>query len=380
MRRSAARFVFLASKRTQLKKINKLLHEVTTPVAAALEGLANNVVATSEVALDGVRGNIRSMETNLGNLIADAYLWQAEQLAEEFGVDVPQFALANGGGIRNDNVIPAGDITELTTFDILPFLNFLTVVPDVPVDVFETILENAVSAIGGTSGTGRYAQVGGITIRYDAAATPQAITCEEDGSNCQVTTPGERIISAVLNDGTVVIADGEIVDESLTIDMVSVDFLIQTNGDDYPFNGIEFISLGVTYQQTLLNYITEGLGGQITAAQYPEGGEGRVLTLEQSVSVEDPIDALPQEYALNGNYPNPFNPTTTISFSLPEAAQVSIAVYDMLGRQVMELVNTQMTAGNHEVVFSADNLPSGTYFYRLTTPQGAFVKQMVLLK
>ncbi|MBX2822188.1 MAG: choice-of-anchor I family protein [Rhodothermaceae bacterium] len=347
---------------------------VTTPIQAALDGLASNVIGSSEVGLDGIRANIRSIETNLGNLITDAYLWQAAQLADQFGVDVPQVALANGGGIRNDNVIPAGDITELTTFDILPFGNQLTVVENIPAAQFKELLENAVSAIGGTSGTGRFAQLGGVVMRYDPAATAQVT---EDGI---ITTPGERVITVALDDGTVVVEEGAVVDESLTIDVVTVNFTAN-GGDQFIFGEGPFTSLGVTYQKTLANYIVEGLGGTVSADMYPEGGEGRILTLEQSVSVEDPIASeLPQEYSLNGNYPNPFNPTTNISFSLPESSEIQLAVYDMLGREVMLLVNTQMSAGNHEVQFAADNLPSGTYFYRLTTPQGAFVKQMILLK
>ena len=127
-----------------------VVDEVTSVIESAIDDLANNILATSEVGLDGVRGNIRSVETNLGNLIADAFLWQSEQLAGSFGVDVPQVAFANGGGIRNDNVIPAGDISELTTFDILPFANFLSVIPDIPAQQFKEILENAYSAVGGS--------------------------------------------------------------------------------------------------------------------------------------------------------------------------------------------------------------------------------------
>ena len=351
-----------------------VIDQVTTPVAAALEGLASNVIASSEVGLDGVRANIRSVETNLGNLITDAYLWQAEQLAADFDVDVPQVAFANGGGIRNDNAIPAGEISELTTFDILPFGNQLTVVEDIPAAQFKELLENGVSAIGGSSGTGRFLQMAGVTLRYDPAGTPQ------DTDDGVIVTPGTRVITAVLDDGTVVVDEGAVVDESLTIDVVTVNFTAN-GGDEFIFGEGPFTSLGITYQKTLANFITEGLGGTITAAAYPEGGEGRVLTIDQAVSVEDPIlDELPKEFSLNGNYPNPFNPTTTISFNVPETAEVQLAVYDMLGRQVMLLINNQMNAGTHEIQFAADNLPSGTYFYRLITPKGTFTKQMILLK
>ncbi len=89
---------------------------------------------------------------------------------------------------------------------------------------------------------------------------------------------------------------------------------------------------------------------------------------------------LPSEVTLYGNYPNPFNPQTMISFSLPESAEVSLVVYDIMGREVQVLVNGSMNAGMHEARFDASHLPSGTYLYRLVTPTQEFSKMMLLLK
>ena len=89
---------------------------------------------------------------------------------------------------------------------------------------------------------------------------------------------------------------------------------------------------------------------------------------------------LPSAYALMQNYPNPFNPSTEIGFTLPESANVRLAVYDVLGRQVQLLIDGTMEAGTHEVLFDAGNLPSGTYLYRLETPQGSVVRTMLLAK
>ena len=92
------------------------------------------------------------------------------------------------------------------------------------------------------------------------------------------------------------------------------------------------------------------------------------------------VQEVPTEFALESNYPNPFNPQTTIRFSVPESAQVRLIVYDVLGRQVRVLVDGTREAGTHEVVFEAGNLPSGTYLYRLETPAGSFVQMMQLMK
>jgi hypothetical protein len=93
----------------------------------------------------------------------------------------------------------------------------------------------------------------------------------------------------------------------------------------------------------------------------------------------------PKEYALFQNYPNPFNPSTTIKYSIPsngkrEMSNTKLIVYDILGREVATLINEKQKPGNYEVVFNAQNLASGTYFYRLTS--GDFVKTMkfVLIK
>ena len=80
------------------------------------------------------------------------------------------------------------------------------------------------------------------------------------------------------------------------------------------------------------------------------------------------------------NYPNPFNPATTIAYSLPRAEQVRVSIYDVLGREVRLLVDGRQAAGRHEVVFEAGALPSGTYFYRIETPSGVQAKKLVLLK
>ncbi|MBI2417864.1 MAG: T9SS type A sorting domain-containing protein [Ignavibacteriales bacterium] len=85
-------------------------------------------------------------------------------------------------------------------------------------------------------------------------------------------------------------------------------------------------------------------------------------------------------FALQQNYPNPFNPSTTINFSLAEKAHVTLSVYDMVGREVAVLVNGDKPAGNHSVNFSAGNLASGVYLYKIQTAQFTATKKLVLMK
>ena len=248
---------------------------VVDPVAAFVAGLAETVIGTSEVDLDGQRSpGVRSQETNLGNLVADSLKWQAEQLAEEFGAPLPDVALQNGGGIRNNSIIPAGPITEFDTFSILPFPNFVAVLPSVEREQFKLVLENAVSQVpadGSPGADGRFAQISGFSFVYDPALPP--MTFDDEGN---IVDPGSRVVSATLDDGTPIVEGGEVVvGDPLVVS--TIDFLAR-GGDFYPLAGEEFVILGASYQQALSNFIQDGLGGQITEAEYPEGGEGRITT------------------------------------------------------------------------------------------------------
>ncbi|MEM1093845.1 MAG: T9SS type A sorting domain-containing protein [Bacteroidota bacterium] len=89
---------------------------------------------------------------------------------------------------------------------------------------------------------------------------------------------------------------------------------------------------------------------------------------------------VPSTMTLEQNYPNPFNPVTTIGFTLPQAQQVTLAVYDVLGRRVQVLVDGVLSAGRHEALFDAANLPSGTYVYRLETSAERISKTLLLMK
>jgi hypothetical protein len=89
---------------------------------------------------------------------------------------------------------------------------------------------------------------------------------------------------------------------------------------------------------------------------------------------------LPVEFTLDQNYPNPFNPSTKISFSLTEQSLVTLEVYSLLGKKVATLVENTLTAGFHQVLFDADNLPAGIYFYKIDAGKFSAVRKMSLVK
>ncbi len=255
---------------------------VVEPVQTYVADLAANILASSEVALEGRQGTnpappgtptpgIRRTETNLGNLMADSMFWQASQLAASFGVNPPDVALQNGGGIRNNSLIPAGPISELNTFEIAAFANFVSIVEDVPPAQFKELLENAASFYPNPNG--RFAQISGFSYVIDPAGTAQVVD-----NNGNVLTPGSRVWEVRLDNGTYIVQNGTVVPGAPAINVATIDFLAR-GGDQYPYRGAPFTTLGVTYQQALRNYIETGLGGLITAVDYPEGGEGRITTL-----------------------------------------------------------------------------------------------------
>jgi hypothetical protein len=94
----------------------------------------------------------------------------------------------------------------------------------------------------------------------------------------------------------------------------------------------------------------------------------------------DPL-SLPEKYALKQNFPNPFNPSTVISFAVPKASKITIEIYNSMGQFLKSIASGDYAAGNHSVNFNAGNLSSGIYFYRLNTSDGyTETRKMILMK
>jgi hypothetical protein len=116
----------------------------------------------------------------------------------------------------------------------------------------------------------------------------------------------------------------------------------------------------------------------IAVDKYYTFTEGAGLNIE--VGIDDIMAGLPKQFELKDNYPNPFNPTTKIAYSLPTATKVRIEVIDVLGRIVATLVNEAKQAGEYSLEFEGSKLGSGVYMYRLTTPEVSITKKMMLVK
>jgi hypothetical protein len=128
---------------------------------------------------------------------------------------------------------------------------------------------------------------------------------------------------------------------------------------------------------------TGGSGAWSFPRYFSTGGSPQAW--HEGVEDENPIstkgaEEKPTAFGLSQNFPNGFNPTTQIKYSLPVDAHVRLSVYDVLGQEVATLVNSDEAAGFKAVTFNAGNLPSGIYFYRLTAGDFSDIKKMILLK
>ena len=117
---------------------------------------------------------------------------------------------------------------------------------------------------------------------------------------------------------------------------------------------------------------------EFAARYYQAGGQDDIITVDTGRDLEE----LPQSFRVRQNYPNPFNPTTKIAFDLPGQSNVTLRVYDTLGRQVASLLSDEsLPAGTHHVTFDADHLASGVYIYRVQLDDGqALTRSMTLIK
>ena len=119
--------------------------------------------------------------------------------------------------------------------------------------------------------------------------------------------------------------------------------------------------------------ISQGRFGYVDTYRLFEQGNKIVTSVDQEKSI-------PSSYLLMDNYPNPFNPSTTITYQLPKQSKVIIRICDILGREVTRIVNDVKSTGKHSVLFDGNNLSSGIYFYQLITNEIVLTKKLVIMK
>lgn len=155
-------------------------------------------------------------------------------------------------------------------------------------------------------------------------------------------------------------------------------FEVERKTSNSQYQKVGFVAgSGTTTEPKNYTYTDEGLSqGTYTYRLKQVDFNG---SFEYTNEIEVDIDA-PAVFALEQNFPNPFNPTTSIKYSIPADQRVKLNVYNLLGENVMTLVNGTQKAGQHEVRFDASNLASGIYFYKLEAGSHSSIKKMMLMK
>lgn len=189
-----------------------------------------------------------------------------------------------------------------------------------------------------------------------------------------------------------------------------IDSTIQSSGDltfntdaSYTFNGtaaqvtgklmpdtVNSLTIdndaGVTLsKETLINGVLHLKAGVFdNTIPFTLGPDGSISYEGGSLAVTDAIvnktADIPKKFALYQNFPNPFNPSTTIRFDVPKQSQVRITVFDIMGRQIAELVNKEYNPGTHQVTWNADKFASGIYYYRIKAKEFESVRKLILMK
>jgi hypothetical protein len=128
-------------------------------------------------------------------------------------------------------------------------------------------------------------------------------------------------------------------------------------------------------------FLTEIINGiEIETHNVTDGEKIIILDSEVRILKISKQKSIPTQYSLEQNFPNPFNPSTTIKFSIPESAEVSLNIYNTLGQKITELINSKLESGWYSYEWNAMNHASGIYIYELRTDQFISVKKMILLK
>jgi len=145
----------------------------------------------------------------------------------------------------------------------------------------------------------------------------------------------------------------------------------QNYSEMFPTERID-LSFSTTTNSGNRAYILKSVGRYETDTTF-QGKQNNLAKLNE-------LPTIPTENKLYDNYPNPFNPTTQIKYSIKESGLVQIKVYDILGKEITTLVNERKDAGSYTIDFNANKLPSGVYIYQLTTPGFTQARKMILTK
>jgi subtilisin-like proprotein convertase family protein len=268
-----------------------------------------------------------------------------------------QVELSSGNGGGGDNyhcTILDDEATTLVTAGLAPFTG--SYIPEFPLSGFdgENALGNWTLRVcdnaGGDTGTINWAC---LTFTYDYILPVTGVAFDAVAGNNSITLNWSTASESNMSHFEVLRGATKVAEVACT-----------NSGTTHNYSFVDNdVTNGLVYSYTLVGVAIDGSRGELA-----------------SVNASPNANAVVTEYALLQNFPNPFNPETNIAFDMVEAGHVNVAVYNVIGQKVAELVNGNMNAGRHVVSFDATNLPSGLYLYKMEANGFSDQKKMVLMK
>jgi hypothetical protein len=175
-------------------------------------------------------------------------------------------------------------------------------------------------------------------------------------------TPYQRVTYALIN--------GDPINLDSTYSITANEFVL---GFLQQFLGIDVTDISYVDDLTEFQVLTEYISSIGTIS--PQG-ESRITDIKEIIKTE----SLPNEFKLNQNFPNPFNPTTNISFTIPKENFTELKVYNLIGEEISTLVSADLKPGSYHFSWNASSLSSGIYFYKLRSGNFTELKKAILLK
>jgi len=391
--------VFLNGVNTLGVPVDRVLRVQNDSITVTVDSCQVNVSSQSFVRVDNTHVRIHLKDCRVSNIYSD---WSNARGIDNRGVVIDTLTVEgcsfcrigyrvyrDGGGILNYAYINHNTFTEIGS-SIFAFANALNVTYTNNLAVNCEFLGQGVSSQGRLlsmtplPGTGQTAYIAHNVFYADTAAL---FTAYHTSSDTTVFAPwfSDTLLAFISNAGT----------ESTNIGS-PVTFAMPPN--DVP-NAIKLDSIVRWYWRnpnvntndaSILNVDSihlVNLAYNTDAAAYTWGSDGKPVGatewfgLTSTGVTHDAVTSGPARFSLENNYPNPFNPTTTIRYSLSKTGQVTLAIFDIFGREIQRLADGTQSAGSYRAVFDAHSLASGIYFYRLMVNGNVIeAKKMLLLK
>ncbi len=329
------------------------------------------------ITLTDVSGNVQM--TGGRNYSSDATYEYKGTSAQSLGDALPNpvagFAVNNLNGILLDRNLTVNNSLNIINGDL--DLNGNTVT----LGTNGTLSETAGNTVTGTSGLITTTKNIGTPTAFNVGGLGAVLTAGADLGNTTV----ERFHSAAVGNGNQGILRQYNISPGQNNSGLNA--TLRLYYDDDEVNGLNEAGFQIYKSADGSDNSWGRIGGSVnTSENYVEvNGVSdfsywTIADVGQTLPVENESDYTPVEFALHQNYPNPFNPETIIRFELPSESYVTISVYNIIGEEVINLVNEKLSTGVYSVSFNGETLPSGLYLYRLKTDNNVFTKKMMLLK